>query len=123
HKEAIRNEADGRQIILIGHKGHPEVEGTSGRVKGEVLLVQTIADVETLEVNDPDKLAYVTQTTLSVDDTKGIIAALKEKFPAISGPDVKDICYATQNRQNAVRELAKLTDIILVIGAKNSSNS
>lgn len=123
HKEAQRNEAEGRQIILIGHKGHPEVEGTSGRVKQEVLLVQTAEDVASLEVADPDKLAYVTQTTLSVDDTRGIIDALKARFPTISGPDLKDICYATQNRQNAVRELANVADIIFVIGAKNSSNS
>lgn len=123
HKEAIRNEQDGCQVILIGHKGHPEVEGTSGRLKGEVLLVQTVADVTTLSVNDPEKLAYVTQTTLSVDDTRGIIEALKARFPHISGPDVKDICYATQNRQNAVRELAKQVEVILVIGAQNSSNS
>lgn len=123
HKEAQRNEQEGRQVILIGHKGHPEVEGTSGRVKGEVLLVQNVKDVETLQVLDPDKLSYVTQTTLSVDDTRGIIEALKLRFPNIAGPDLKDICYATQNRQNAVRELAKQVDIILVIGAKNSSNS
>ena len=123
HKEAQRNETQGKQIILIGHKGHPEVEGTSGRVKGEVLLVQTVDDVAALHVDDPEKLSYVTQTTLSVDDTRVIIEALKTKFPAISGPDVKDICYATQNRQNAVRKLAELSDVILVVGAKNSSNS
>lgn len=123
HKEAQRSEKDGRQIILIGHAGHPEVEGTSGRVQSEVLLVESVKDVDTLNVSDPDKLAYVTQTTLSVDDTREIIAALKKRFPTISGPDVKDICYATQNRQNAVRALAKETDIILVIGAVNSSNS
>lgn len=123
HKEAQRNEQEGRQVILIGHKGHPEVEGTSGRIKGEVLLVQNVEDVASLQVADPEKLAYVTQTTLSVDDTRGIIDALKNKFPNIVGPDVKDICYATQNRQNAVRELAAQVDVILVIGARNSSNS
>ncbi len=123
HREAQRNEQDGRQIILIGHAGHPEVEGTSGRVKNPVLLVETAEDVATLTVADPERLAYVTQTTLSVDDTKVIIDALKTRFPHITGPDTKDICYATQNRQNAVRELAKQVDVIFVIGSKNSSNS
>lgn len=123
HKEAQRSEADGREIILIGHEGHPEVEGTSGRVKGGVLLVQNAKDVETLSVKNPDKLAYVTQTTLSVDDTKEIIAALKTKFPTITGPELRDICYATQNRQNAVRDLAKAVELVLVVGSKNSSNS
>ncbi len=123
HKEAQRSEKEGRQIILIGHEGHPEVEGTSGRVQQEVLLVQTVQNVASLEVNDPDQLAYVTQTTLSVDDTRIIIEALKSRFPNIKGPDLRDICYATQNRQNAVRELAKNVDVLLVIGAKNSSNS
>ncbi|KIE04833.1 4-hydroxy-3-methylbut-2-enyl diphosphate reductase 2 [Candidatus Jidaibacter acanthamoeba] len=123
HKEAQRHESEGHQIILIGHKGHPEVEGTSGRVKDEVILIQKLEDVENIKVNNPDKLAYVTQTTLSVDDTRAIIAALKKKFPNIEGPELKDICYATQNRQDAVKNLAKSVDIILVIGAKNSSNS
>lgn len=123
HKEAQRSEEEGRQVILIGHKGHPEVEGTSGRVKQEVLLVQTADDVTKLQVNDPDRLSYVTQTTLSVDDTRVIIDALKNRFPTIKGPDLRDICYATQNRQNAVRELAQEVDVLLVIGAKNSSNS
>lgn len=123
HKEAIRNEESGNQIILIGHAGHPEVEGTSGRVKSEVLLVETAEDVEKLDVKDPVKLSYVTQTTLSVDDTKSIIEKLRQRFPDIQGPGIKDICYATQNRQDAVRELAKTVDILLVIGAKNSSNS
>lgn len=122
HKEAIRSEKENRQIILIGHAGHPEVEGTSGRVKN-VLLVQTKQDVETLTVEDESKLAYVTQTTLSVDDTKEIIEALKTRFPKIKGPELKDICYATTNRQNAVRELAKKVELLLVIGASNSSNS
>jgi 4-hydroxy-3-methylbut-2-enyl diphosphate reductase len=123
HREAQRYENEGREIILIGHEGHPEVEGTSGRVKQGVLLVQDAKDVATLEVKDPQKLAYVTQTTLSVDDTKDIINALKERFPAIAGPELRDICYATQNRQNAVRNLADQVDLLLVVGSANSSNS
>jgi len=123
HKQAIRNENDGKQIILIGHRGHPEVEGTSGRVKGGVMLVEDIEDVEKLQVTNPDNLAYVTQTTLSLSETKGIIAALKAKFPGIIGPETKDICYATQNRQDAVSQLAPQVDLLLVVGAKNSSNS
>jgi 4-hydroxy-3-methylbut-2-enyl diphosphate reductase len=123
HKEAIKSENEGRKIILIGHKGHAEVEGTSGRVNQDVLLVQTPEDIASLEIDDPNKLAYVTQTTLSVDDTKEIIARLKERFPNIKGPDLKDICYATTNRQNAVRELSEQVDVVLVIGSKNSSNS
>ncbi len=123
HKEAQRYEAEGREIILIGHEGHPEVEGTSGRVKNGVHLVQTASDVAKLTVKNTDKLAYVTQTTLSVDDTKDIIAALKLRFPNIAGPELRDICYATQNRQNAVRDLAKLVDMVLVVGSANSSNS
>lgn len=123
HREAQRYENEGRQIILIGHEGHPEVEGTSGRVRGGVLLVQTAADVAKLEVENADALAYVTQTTLSVDDTKDIIAALKNRFPNIAGPELRDICYATQNRQNSVRDLAQQVDLILVIGSANSSNS
>jgi 4-hydroxy-3-methylbut-2-en-1-yl diphosphate reductase len=123
HREAQRYEADGREIILIGHEGHPEVEGTSGRVKNGVHLVQHAKDVANLNVGNPDKLAYVTQTTLSVDDTKDIIAALKTRFPSIAGPELRDICYATQNRQNAVRELANQVELVLVIGSANSSNS
>lgn len=123
HREAQRYEAEGRQIVLIGHEGHPEVEGTSGRVKGGVLLVQTVADVAKLDVLDENRLAYVTQTTLSVDDTQDIIVALKERFPGIAGPELRDICYATQNRQNAVRTLAQQVDVLLVIGSANSSNS
>ncbi|MEZ5690766.1 MAG: 4-hydroxy-3-methylbut-2-enyl diphosphate reductase [Rickettsiales bacterium] len=123
HKEAQRYENEGRQIILIGHAGHPEVEGTSGRVRGGVLLVQNVEDVRTLDAKNPEKLAYVTQTTLSVDDTKDIIDALKQRFPNISGPELRDICYATQNRQNAVRELAGQVDMVLVVGSANSSNS
>lgn len=123
HHEAQRFAAHGRQVILIGHRGHPEVEGTSGRVEGGVLLVSTVDDVEKLEVQDPDKLAYVTQTTLSVDDTRDVIEALRARFPNINGPDLRDICYATQNRQTAVRELAERVDVMLVVGAQNSSNS
>lgn len=123
HVEAQRYEAEELQIVLIGHEGHPEVEGTAGRVKTPVLLVQDVADVAKLEVANPEKLSYVTQTTLSVDDTRAIIDALKARFPSIKGPDLRDICYATQNRQNAVRELAAACDLILVVGAKNSSNS
>lgn len=122
HNQAKRYEREGYEIVLIGHEGHPEVEGTSGRVK-KVYLVENVEDVATLEVQTPEKLAYVTQTTLSVDDTKSIIAALKERFPSIYGPDTKDICYATQNRQQAVKELAKQVDLLLVVGSANSSNS
>jgi 4-hydroxy-3-methylbut-2-en-1-yl diphosphate reductase len=123
HNEGRRYAAQGREIILIGHAGHAEVEGTIGQIPGRVYLVQTVEDVATLHVADPGMLAYVTQTTLSVDDTRGIIAALKQRFPRIVGPDVRDICYATQNRQSAVRELAKAVDMILVVGSRNSSNS
>ena len=123
HKQAIKNEKEGREIILIGHAGHPEVEGTSGRVKGGVLLVQNAEDVKNLKVKDEDNLSYVTQTTLSLTETKGIIEALKARFPTISGPETKDICYATQNRQDAVAMLAPQVDLLLVVGAKNSSNS
>ncbi len=123
HNEGRRYAKQGREIVLIGHAGHAEVEGTIGQIDGTVHLVQTAADVEKLRVGDPDKLAYITQTTLSVDDTRGIITALKGRFPAIVGPEVRDICYATQNRQQAVRELAKMVDMILVVGSRNSSNS
>lgn len=123
HKEAQRHEEKGRKLILIGHEGHPEVEGTSGRVKSEVILVQSISDVQKLDIEAGVPLSYVTQTTLSVDDTKSIITALKEKFSEIEGPDLRDICYATQNRQDAVRQLAQKVDLVLVIGSKNSSNS
>jgi 4-hydroxy-3-methylbut-2-enyl diphosphate reductase len=123
HNEGRRYASQGREIVLVGHAGHAEVEGTIGQIPGKVHLVQTVADVATLAVADPDKLSYITQTTLSVDDTRGIINALKERFPTIVGPDVRDICYATQNRQTAVRELAKQVDMILVVGSKNSSNS
>ena len=123
HIEAIRYENEGKEVVLIGHEGHPEVEGTSGRVKKGVHIVATPDDVAHLKVSNPDQVAYVTQTTLSVDDTKEIIEALKNRYTKISGPDVKDICYATQNRQASVRLLAEEVDMILVVGAKNSSNS
>jgi 4-hydroxy-3-methylbut-2-enyl diphosphate reductase len=123
HVEGRRYAAQGREVVLIGHAGHPEVEGTMGQVPGGVHLISTAGDVDKLQVKDPEKLAYVTQTTLSVDDTREVIDALKRRFPAIVGPDTKDICYATQNRQRAVRELAEQVDMILVIGAPNSSNS
>lgn len=123
HAEGRRYAGQGREVVLIGHAGHAEVEGTLGQIDGRVHLVQTIDDVARLNVGTPDKLAYVTQTTLSVDDTRGIIAALQERFPAITGPDVRDICYATQNRQQAIRDLALRVDMILVVGSKNSSNS
>jgi 4-hydroxy-3-methylbut-2-enyl diphosphate reductase len=123
HKEGQRYAAKGDEVILIGHEGHPEVEGTMGRIPGTVYLVSSLADVAELKVRDPARLAYVTQTTLSVDDTREVIEALKQQFPGIVGPDVKDICYATQNRQQAVRDLAREVDLILVVGAQNSSNS
>ena len=123
HNEGRRYAARGYDIILIGHKDHPEVEGTMGQIPGTVLLVSDLEDVEALEVSDPDKVAYITQTTLSVDDTREVISALRRRFPLIKGPDVKDICYATQNRQAAVRSLAAQVDLMLVVGAQNSSNS
>jgi 4-hydroxy-3-methylbut-2-en-1-yl diphosphate reductase len=123
HAEGRRYASQGREIVLIGHAGHAEVEGTIGQIDGQVYLVQTVEDANALVVANPEKLSYITQTTLSVDDTRGIIAALQERFPAITGPDVRDICYATQNRQEAVHHLAELVDLILVVGSKNSSNS
>src|SRR5262245_37298671 len=123
HKEGQRYAEKGFEVILIGHEGHPEVEGTMGRIPGKVHLVEDPADVEKLPIRNKAKVAYVTQTTLSVDDTREVIEALKKRFPQIIGPDVKDICYATQNRQAAVRELAKQVDLLLVVGARNSSNS
>ena len=123
HIEAIKYNNQGYKIILIGHKGHPEVEGTAGRVPGGVEVVETVEQIKSLGYSQDDKLAYVTQTTLSVDDTKKIIDALKIKYPLIKGPDTRDICYATQNRQKAVRELAKCSDVVLVLGNNNSSNS
>ena len=124
HIEAARHHDDGLQMIMIGHKGHPETVGTMGQLpEGEVLLVETVDDVATVEVRDPARLAYVTQTTLSVDDTADIVAALKERFPAIVGPHKEDICYATTNRQEAVKAIAPDCDALLVVGAPNSSNS
>lgn len=123
HSQGERYVQQGRAVVLIGHAGHPEVEGTMGRIPGPVHLVQSEADVAALVLADDTPLAYVTQTTLSVDDTKAIIQALKRRFTDIAGPETRDICYATQNRQSAVRQLSKLVDVILVVGAKNSSNS
>ena len=123
HNQAKRYERADYDIIMIGHHGHPEVEGTMGRINGQMYLVSTVEDVAALTVPAEQKLAYVTQTTLSVDDTRDVIHALRQKFPAIEGPEMKDICYATQNRQNAVRDLAQQANLILVIGAQNSSNS
>jgi 4-hydroxy-3-methylbut-2-enyl diphosphate reductase len=123
HKEGQNHAARGRDVILIGHTGHPEVEGTMGRIPGGVHLVTNLRDVADLKVRDPKSVAYVTQTTLSVDDTREIIKALRERFPEIVGPDVRDICYATQNRQQAVRDIVKAVDLLLVVGAQNSSNS
>jgi len=123
HIEAIKYYNQGYKIILIGHMGHPEVEGTAGRVPGGVEVVETVEQIKKLSYSHDTKLAYVTQTTLSVDDTKKIIDTLKVKYPLIKGPDTRDICYATQNRQKAVRELAKCSDVVLVLGNNNSSNS
>lgn len=123
HKEGRRYAEHGFEILLIGHEGHPEVEGTRGSVPGGVLLISSIEDANRVRVRDPERVSYVTQTTLSVDDTRDIIAALRRRFPKIVGPDTKDICYATQNRQTAVRQLAEQVDVLLVVGAGNSSNS
>ena len=123
HNQGKRYVAQGRTLVLIGHAGHPEVEGTMGQIPAPVHLVQTEAEVDNLPIPVDAPVAYVTQTTLSVDDTRGIIAALQQRFTNIIGPDIKDICYATQNRQTAVRELSRLVDVILVVGAMNSSNS
>ncbi|MES5815748.1 4-hydroxy-3-methylbut-2-enyl diphosphate reductase [Pseudoxanthomonas sp. Soil82] len=128
HLEVSRHCRAGRDVVLIGHAGHPEVEGTMGQwsreeASGRIYLVEDIEDVATLQVEQPENLAYTTQTTLSVDDTRGIIEALKARFPAVQGPRHDDICYATQNRQDAVRELAGRCDLVLVVGSPNSSNS
>ncbi len=113
----------GREIIMVGHRGHPEVEGTMGQSKGGIHLVETAEDVATVVVAAPDRLAYVTQTTLSVDDAKVVIEALKKRFPEIVGPKKDDICYATQNRQDAVKSLVQHADVVIVVGSNNSSNS
>lgn len=123
HKEGRRYAARGYDIILIGHENHPEVEGTVGQIPGPVHLVSDVEGAAALRVQDPGRVAYITQTTLSVDDTREVISALRRRFPEIVGPDVKDICYATQNRQSAVRALAAQVDLLLVVGAENSSNS
>ncbi|MCD9123566.1 4-hydroxy-3-methylbut-2-enyl diphosphate reductase [Cupriavidus sp. UGS-1] len=123
HNQGRQYAASGRIVILIGHAGHPEVVGTMGQIPGRVILVQNEAEVAQLDLAADTPLAYVTQTTLSVDDTRGIIAALERRFRDLVGPDTRDICYATQNRQSAVRELATQVDVLLVIGAPNSSNS
>ena len=123
HVQARQYADEGREVILIGHPGHPEVEGTRGRIPGRVHVLSTVEEVEKLEVRDPRRLAYVTQTTLSVDDTRAVLEALVQRFPSIQGPALKDICYATQNRQNAVKELAPDIDLLLVVGSANSSNS
>jgi 4-hydroxy-3-methylbut-2-enyl diphosphate reductase len=123
HNQGKRYVAQGRVLILIGHAGHPEVIGTMGQIPASVVLVQNENDVDALTISTDTPVAYITQTTLSVDDTKGIIAALQRRFPDIVGPETRDICYATQNRQSAVRELSLLVDVLLVVGANNSSNS
>ena len=123
HQQAQRYWDQEKQLILIGHPGHPEVEGTRGRYPGKVVVLSTVEEVEALEPKDPEQLAYVTQTTLSLDDTREVIEALNQRFPSISGPSLNDICYATQNRQNAVRTLVNDVDLLLVVGSQNSSNS
>jgi 4-hydroxy-3-methylbut-2-en-1-yl diphosphate reductase len=123
HVEVAKMRAAGREIVMIGHKGHPEVEGTMGQVDGGMQLVETVGDVEKLQVRDPQALAYVTQTTLSLDDAAEVIAALKRRFPAIAEPKKADICYATQNRQDAVKFMAPQVDMVIVVGSLNSSNS
>jgi 4-hydroxy-3-methylbut-2-enyl diphosphate reductase len=123
HIEIARMHEQGREIVMIGHAGHPEVEGTMGQCDGGVHLVESVGDVARLEVRDPSRLAYVTQTTLSVDDAAAVVAALRARFPAIGGPRKDDICYATQNRQDAVKILAPAVDVMVVVGSPNSSNS
>ncbi len=123
HVEVAKMRAAGREIVMIGHRGHPEVEGTMGQASEGMYLVETTADVARLEVRDPGRLSYVTQTTLSVDDAAAIVEALKARFPAIAGPKKNDICYATQNRQDAVKFMAQQCDVVLVVGSPNSSNS
>src|SRR4051812_11663097 len=123
HKEAIKFAREGYTIVLVGHAGHEEVEGTMGEAPEDIVLVETEADVDQLEVADPEKVAYISQTTLSVDETRAIIGRLRERFPGITGPRTDDICYATTNRQAAVKQMAAHCDLVLVIGSQNSSNS
>jgi 4-hydroxy-3-methylbut-2-enyl diphosphate reductase len=123
HVEAKKFAADGYTIVLIGHEGHEEVEGTMGEAPESIVLVQTEDDVERLEIGNPERIAYISQTTLSVDETSAIIARLRERFPQITGPRTDDICYATTNRQSAVKQMAPLCDLLLVVGSRNSSNS
>ncbi len=123
HREALKFAEEGYTIVLIGHSGHEEVEGTMGEAPERIVLVETEADVDALDIDDPEKLAYVSQTTLSVDETRAIINRLRERFPSIVGPRTDDICYATTNRQAAVKQMAAQCDLVLVIGSRNSSNS
>jgi 4-hydroxy-3-methylbut-2-enyl diphosphate reductase len=123
HREAVKFAGEGYTIVLIGHSGHEEVEGTMGEAPDHIVLVETEEDVDRLEIEDPDKVAYISQTTLSVDETRTIIARLRERFPRITGPRTDDICYATTNRQAAVKAMAEQCDLVLVIGSQNSSNS
>ncbi|MCC6611524.1 MAG: 4-hydroxy-3-methylbut-2-enyl diphosphate reductase [Burkholderiales bacterium] len=123
HVELAKRRAEAREVVMIGHRGHPEVEGTMGQSTGGMHLVENVGDVARLVVRDPEKLAYVTQTTLSVDDAAAIVAALRRRFPEIIGPKKDDICYATQNRQDAVKLLAREADLVIVVGSPNSSNS
>lgn len=123
HVEVAKMRKEGREIVMIGHKGHPEVEGTMGQSPDGMYLVETVADAQQLQVSAPTRLAYVTQTTLSVDDAAQVVAALKARFPEIIGPKKDDICYATQNRQDSVKQLARTTEVILVVGSQSSSNS
>ena len=123
HVEVMRMLRAGHEVVMIGHRGHPETEGTMGQAPNGMHLVETVADVATLQVADPERLAYVTQTTLSIDDAKAIVAELKRRFPSIRGPKKDDICYATQNRQDAVKFMAPQCDVVIVVGSPNSSNS
>ena len=123
HQEAVRYARKNYTVILVGHEGHDEVIGTLGEAPAQIQLVTTVEDVEALEVEDPNRVAYITQTTLSLQDTREVLEALRKKFPAVEGPPSEDICYATQNRQEAVLELSRLSDLVLVVGAANSSNS
>jgi 4-hydroxy-3-methylbut-2-en-1-yl diphosphate reductase len=123
HIQGRRYIAQGRVVVFIGHAGHPEVEGTLGQIDGELHLVGNEEDVDSLPIPPDTPIAYVTQTTLSVDDTRGVIAALHRRFNDVAGPEIRDICYATQNRQTAVRELSRIADVLIVVGARNSSNS